>query len=290
MEKAVADFIILKQDFEQINLEKERVFANQEALVKEKGDVETRCFHLEEEKMQLSKELQEQKIEYVRLGEQLRAAESVKQNAIVSWEFAQQHATNMERFRHEADQRTTEAIKMRDEAINERSLAQEMLHALQMENAAMLVRISRSEQELHEAVHDKIRVEERTKATLHEWSKITLQAEDERKNIEREISFRTAKYRSTITTLEREMSLMSIERTDLTFKLNEALLHNTKIQKDATEWKKEVDIISQDNLKLHREVSTVTLARKRDRETLIRKKGHGKLKNILLFSVLTNVL
>ena len=191
VETALADSITFRRQYEEMRLEKERIENFQKELIAEKHRAERLAEKSQNEVAQLIKTHDRLQLEIMNLREELVASDATKNNAIKSWEFAENHAKETMKLRDEALERESTALTQRNEAMMDRDTARELMERAKTDQAHALVCQARAERERDQANEDIRVMVEKTDKKIEYWTELVVAAEDERHNIQREIAFQT---------------------------------------------------------------------------------------------------
>ena len=193
MEEAVSDGIKYRTQFEDMKLQRDRAYESHSELISEKNKSNQRAEKAELKFENLTKAHDKLQIECFRRSEEVKAVENSKKNIVVAWEFAQKHAQDMEALRKQAEAREEAALEQKDEALAERNAARELVARAKNDKALALVCQARAENERDQALEEHRRLENKTAKKIAYWTEMVLNVEEERRNIQREISFQTVR-------------------------------------------------------------------------------------------------
>lgn len=191
--RAEEQMLCSMKDLETMKILKERAEKAKNDYLSERRDAIQSAHEYEEKLHELTVERDFLQANVIQLKEEIRVIENTKNNAVVGWEMSQQQALDTEALRQEAIRQELDALQMRDQALQERDAAREVMNRTKKEQSLAMVHQVRAEKERDDMYEDMRLLEVRTKSKMDYWTEIVVNVEEERRSIHREISRQTVK-------------------------------------------------------------------------------------------------
>ncbi|CAK4717594.1 unnamed protein product [Aphanomyces euteiches] len=230
MDKAVADWMLVSKDKEELRVERDRLLVHVDELERQMNQVKKDYATYRGLFEQRQTQLEAMRLEVDKLRAMTADETQAKQNALQGWQKAASYAKEMQRVREIAMQCEEEAVRMRDEAVCERDAARDLMRKAQADHVVAVTLQKQAEHERDVALREKDDAMDNIRTQIEHWATKVKDAEHERAMIQIEINRQTAGLEAKCKALEKELARVNLHSTVLESKLGETTLKLTHAQ------------------------------------------------------------
>ncbi|KAG7388140.1 hypothetical protein PHYPSEUDO_013100 [Phytophthora pseudosyringae] len=253
-EHAVTSLKQAKQEREQLRIERDGLVVLRVQLV---GDCASLTKQVEDFRgavSSLTKERDALHIQNAQLQSELVCEQTARNNAVQTWKMAEKVIAEMQQIQEEGREREEEALRLRNEAIQDRDVARERAKEAQLDQGIAKQNQLEVERERDQAIERLLHGEAEIAHDKEKWRKRVAKTELERRNIQIEIDRQTEILRCENAKLEKTVVTLTVVNTRQKADLERSQLSMLTLEKQLRRHQQELNATGEQNTKLKDQV------------------------------------
>ncbi|KAK1939963.1 Ankyrin-2 [Phytophthora citrophthora] len=202
-----------KQDREQLRIERDRLVVLRAQVVEDFRELSNQIEGYRSAAASLTKERDDWSIQAAQLQSELECEKAARNNAVQSWKVAEKIIADLQQIQEECREREEEALRLRNEAIQDRDVARERAKEAQLDQGIAKQNQLEVENQRDRAVERLLQGESEMAQDKERWRKLIAKTELERRNIQIEIDRQTEILRCENAKLEKTVASLTIANT-----------------------------------------------------------------------------
>ncbi|GMF62743.1 unnamed protein product [Phytophthora fragariaefolia] len=208
-----------KQEREQLRIERDRLVVLHAQVVEDCATLSKQVEDFRNAVLSLTKERETLHIHAAQLQQELVCEQTARNNAVQSWKVAEKVIAELQQVQEECREREEEALRLRNEAIQDRDVARERAKEAQLDQGIAKQNQLEVERERDQAIERLLAGEAEIAHDKEKWRKRIAKTELDRRNIQIEIDRQTELLRGENAKLEKTVATLTVanarERADL---------------------------------------------------------------------------
>ncbi|KAG6582916.1 Nucleoprotein TPR [Phytophthora cinnamomi] len=212
-EHAVRSLKQAKQEREQLRIERDRLVVLRAQVVEDCTALSKQVEEFRSATASFSKERDTLHIQAAQLQNELVCEKTARNNAVQSWKVAEKVIAELQQVQEECREREEEALRLRNEAIQDRDVARERAKEAQLDQGIAKQNQLEVERERDQAIERLLAGEAEIAHDMEKWRKRIAKTELERRNIQIEIDRQTELLRCENARLEKTVATLTVANT-----------------------------------------------------------------------------
>ncbi|KAE9128793.1 hypothetical protein PF010_g4355 [Phytophthora fragariae] len=276
-EHAVRSLKQAKQEREQLRIERDRLVVLRAQVVEDCRALSTQVEDFRTAVASLTKERDTLHIQVAQLQNELVCEQTARNNAVQSWRLAEKVIAELQQAQEECRDREEEALRLRNEAIQDRDVARERAMEAELDQGIAKQNQLEVERERDQAIEQLLAGEAEIAHDKEKWRKRIAKTELERRNIQIEIDRQTELLRCENAKLEKMVATLTVVDTRQRADLERNQLTTLTLEKQLSRQQHELLVASEQTSKLKDQVETL-LEERRQEHKAWRTQMESKLK------------
>ncbi|OWZ21976.1 hypothetical protein PHMEG_0003402 [Phytophthora megakarya] len=256
-EHAIVSLKQAKQDREQLRIERDRLMALRAQVVEDCTALAKQVEDFRSTVASLTKERDRLHIQAAQLQNELVYEQTARNNAVHSWKIGEKVIADLQLIQEECQKREEEALRLRNEAIQDRDVARERAKEAQLDQGIAKQNQLQVERERDQAVERLLKGEAEVMHDKEKWRKRIAKTELERRNIQVEIDRQTEVLRSENEKLEKTVATLTATNTRQRADLERTQQTMLTLEKQLGRRQQELKASSEQNSQLQEQVDTL---------------------------------
>ncbi|KAG7393316.1 SH3 and multiple ankyrin repeat domains protein [Phytophthora boehmeriae] len=263
-----------KQEREQLRIERDRLVILQAQVLDECTELGKQVEEFRSAATSMTKERDALQVQSSQLQNELVCEQTARNNAVHSWKVAEKIIAELQQMLEECREREEEALRLRNEAIQDRDVARERSHEAQLDQGIAKQNQLDCERDRDEAIERLLQGEAEIAHDKEKWRKWIAKAEQERRNIQVEIDRQTEVLRSENAKLEKTVTTFTAENMRQRADLERSQTSLEALEKQVSRQQRELADVTKREAKLDSDANVLVFRiQTQVQEKMIERKG-----------------
>ncbi|GMF17179.1 unnamed protein product [Phytophthora lilii] len=249
-EHAIGSLRQAKQEREQLRIERDRLVVLSAQVVEDCAALAKQVEDFRSAASSLTKERDLLQIRAVQLQNELVCEQTARNNAVHGWKVAEKVIAELQQVQEECREREEEALRLRNEAIQDRDVARELAKEAQLDQGIAKQNQIEVERERDQVIERLLKGESEIAHDKEKWRKRMAKTELERRNIQIEIDRQTEVLRSENAKLEKAVATLNVCTTRQRAELERSQLVILTLEKQISRQQQELLALTDKETKL----------------------------------------
>eukprot|EP00644_Phytophthora_capsici_P001463 jgi/Phyca11/562896/estExt2_Genewise1.C_PHYCAscaffold_100489 len=251
-----------KQEREQLRIERDRLVVLRAQVVEDYRALDQQIEGFRSAAASLTKERDVWMIQAAQLQSELECEKAARNNAVQSWKVAEKIIADLQQIQEECREREEEALRLRNEAIQDRDVARDRAMEAQLDQGIAKQNQIEVENQRDQAIERLLQGESEMAHDKEKWRKMVAKTELERRNIQIEIDRQTEILRCENAKLEKTVASLTVANTRQKADLDRGQLTILTLEKQLERHQQDLKSEADRNLELKAQVEALLAERR----------------------------
>jgi hypothetical protein len=266
-EHAITSLKQAKQEREQLRIERDRLVVLRAQVVEDCTALGKLVVEFRGAFDSLTEERDTLQIQAGQLQNELVCEQAARNNAVQSWKMAEKVIAELQQIQEECREREEEALRLRNEAIQDRDVARERAKEAQLDQGIAKQNQLELERERDQAIERLLAGEAEIAHDQEKWRKRIAKTELERRNIQIEIDRQTEILRCENAKLEKTVATLTVANTRQRADIERSQLTTLALEKQVSRQQQELVAEAQRGSQLQEQVASLLEERRLEYKT-----------------------